>query len=108
VVKINVDGQSEINAAEGDGPVNALDKALRKALEVFYPTIKNVRLTDFKVRVIDSKSATAAKVRVLIESSDGQDIWTSVGVSTDVIEASLIALTDSIEYKLLCDEERKK
>ncbi|MDK2935909.1 MAG: citramalate synthase [Eubacteriaceae bacterium] len=107
VVKINVDGQSEINAAEGDGPVNALDKALRKALEVFYPTIKNVRLTDFKVRVIDSKSATAAKVRVLIESSDGQDIWTSVGVSTDVIEASLIALTDSIEYKLLCDEEKK-
>ncbi|WKY48626.1 citramalate synthase [Eubacteriaceae bacterium ES3] len=108
VVKINVDGQSEINAAEGDGPVNALDKALRKALEVFYPSIKNVRLTDFKVRVIDSKSATAAKVRVLIESSDGQDIWTSVGVSTDVIEASLIALIDSIEYKLLSDEEQNK
>ncbi|MGL4607111.1 MAG: citramalate synthase [Eubacteriaceae bacterium] len=107
VVKINVDGQSEINAAEGDGPVNALDKALRKALEVFYPNIRDVRLTDFKVRVIDSKSATASKVRVLIESSDGIDIWSNVGVSTDVIEASLIALIDSIEYKLLNDMERK-
>ncbi|MBC3795714.1 citramalate synthase [Acetobacterium tundrae] len=107
VVKINVDGQSEINAAEGDGPVNALDKALRKALEVFFPKISEVRLTDFKVRVIDSKAATASKVRVLIESSDGVDIWTNVGVSTDVIEASLIALIDSIEYKLLNDMERK-
>jgi|LGVF01.2.fsa_nt_gb 2-isopropylmalate synthase len=107
VVKINVDGQSEINAAEGDGPVNALDKALRKALEVFYPNIRDVRLTDFKVRVIDSKSATASKVRVLIESSDGLDIWSNVGVSTDLVEASLIALIDSIEYKLLNDMERK-
>lgn len=107
VVKVNVDGQSEINAAEGDGPVNALDKALRKALEVFYPNIRDVRLTDFKVRVIDSKSATASKVRVLIESSDGIDIWSNVGVSTDVIEASLIALIDSIEYKLFNDMERK-
>lgn len=106
VVKVNVEGQSEINAAEGDGPVNALDKALRKALEVFYPKIKEVRLTDFKVRVID-KGATASKVRVLIESTDGEDIWTNVGVSTDVIEASLIALIDSIEYKLLNDMERK-
>lgn len=106
VVKVNVEGQSEINAAEGDGPVNALDKALRKALEIFYPKIKEVRLTDFKVRVID-KGATASKVRVLIESTDGEDIWTNVGVSTDVIEASLIALIDSIEYKLLNDMERK-
>ncbi len=107
VVKVNVDGCSEINAAEGDGPVNALDKALRKALEVFYPKIKDVRLTDFKVRVIDSKSATAAKVRVLIESTDGEDIWSNVGVSTDLIEASLIALIDSIEYKCLNDMEKK-
>ncbi|MEG0378605.1 MAG: citramalate synthase, partial [Eubacterium sp.] len=106
VVKVKVEGQSEINAAEGDGPVNALDKALRKALEVFYPKIKEVRLTDFKVRVID-KGATASKVRVLIESTDGEDIWTNVGVSTDVIEASLIALIDSIEYKLLNDMERQ-
>lgn len=106
VVKVNVDGQSEISAAEGDGPVNALDKALRKALEVFYPKIKEVRLTDFKVRVID-KGATASKVRVLIESTDGEDIWTNVGVSTDIIEASLIALIDSVEYKLLNDMEKK-
>lgn len=106
IVKINVDGASEISAAEGDGPVNALDKALRKALEVFFPAIRDVRLTDFKVRVID-KGATASKVRVLIESTDGQDIWTNVGVSTDVIEASLIALVDSIEIKLLNDMERK-
>ncbi|MDO4288386.1 MAG: alpha-isopropylmalate synthase regulatory domain-containing protein, partial [Eubacterium sp.] len=106
VVKVDVEGQSAISAAEGDGPVNALDKALRKALEVFYPKIKEVRLTDFKVRVID-KGATASKVRVLIESTDGEDIWSNVGVSTDVIEASLIALIDSIEYKLLNDMERQ-
>ncbi len=106
IVKVDVDGQSAISAAEGDGPVNALDKALREALEVFYPKIREVRLTDFKVRVID-KGATASKVRVLIESTDGQDIWTNVGVSTDVIEASLIALIDSIEYKLLSDMERQ-
>lgn len=106
VVKVQVDGETAINAAEGDGPVNALDKALRSALETFYPSIKDLRLTDFKVRVID-QDATASKVRVLIESTDGEDIWTNVGVSTDVIEASLIALTDSIEYKLLSDMERK-
>ncbi len=104
MVKVNVEGTSEINAAEGDGPVNALDKALRKALEVFYPKLKEVRLIDFKVRVID-KGATASKVRVLIESTDGKDIWTNVGVSTDIIEASLIALVDSLEFKLLRDME---
>ena len=104
MVKVNVDGASEINAAEGDGPVNALDKALRKALEVFYPKLKEVRLVDFKVRVID-KGATASKVRVLIESTDGKEIWTNVGVSTDIIEASLIALVDSLEFKLLRDME---
>lgn len=106
IVKVSVDGKEAINAAEGDGPVNALDKALRAALEGFYPSIKTLRLTDFKVRVID-QGATASKVRVLIENSDGRDIWTNVGVSTDVIEASLIALTDSIEYKLLKDMEQK-
>ena len=103
---MNVEGKEAVNAAEGDGPVNALDKALRTALEDFFPKIKELRLTDFKVRVID-KGATASKVRVLIESTDGQDIWTNVGVSTDVIEASLIALVDSIEYKLLSDMERQ-
>lgn len=106
LVKVNVDGRSEITAAEGDGPVNALDVALRKALEVFYPSIADLRLTDFKVRVID-KGATASKVRVLIESTDGDEIWTNVGVSTDVIEASLVALVDSIEIKLLADMEKK-
>lgn len=100
-IKITVDGKKEITAAEGDGPVNALDRALRKALEVFYPELKNVRLTDFKVRVLDSRAATAAKVRVLIESTDGVDIWSTVGVSTDMIDASWKALSDSIEYKLL-------
>ena len=98
---------SEITAAEGDGPVHALDRALRKALEVFYPELSSVHLTDFKVRVIDSESATAAKVRVLIESTDGESVWTTVGVSTDIIEASWIALVDSIEYKLIKDLEKK-
>ena len=97
----------EITAAEGDGPVHALDRALRKALEVFYPELSSVHLTDFKVRVIDSESATAAKVRVLIESTDGESVWTTVGVSTDIIEASWIALVDSIEYKLIKDLEKK-
>ena len=107
LIKVTVDGQSEITAAEGDGPVHALDKALRKALEVFYPELSHVHLTDFKVRVIDSQSATAAKVRVLIESTDGESVWTTVGVSTDIIEASWIALVDSIEYKLLKELEKK-
>ena len=104
---MKVDGQKEITAAEGDGPVNALDKALRKALEVFYPELRDVHLTDYKVRVLDTKQATAAKVRVLIESTDGEDIWTTVGVSSDIIEASWIALVDSIEYKLIKDIEKK-
>jgi 2-isopropylmalate synthase len=101
MVKIHVGDQVEITAAEGEGPVNALDKALRKALEHFYPEIRNIKLTDYKVRVLDSNSATASKVRVLIETSDGADTWTTIGVSTDIIEASWIALVDSIEHKLL-------
>ena len=101
VIKVNVDGEEEFTAAEGDGPVNALDRALRKALEVFYPELRDVHLTDFKVRVLNPEEATAAKVRVLIESTDGKDIWTTVGVSTDILQASCIALVDSIEYKLL-------
>jgi 2-isopropylmalate synthase len=100
MIKIKVDGQDEITAAEGDGPVNALDKAVRKALERFYPEIKQIKLTDYKVRVLDSTSATAAKVRVLIESTDGDEVWTTIGVSTDIIDASWKALVDSIEYKL--------
>ncbi|MGE5472819.1 MAG: citramalate synthase [Ignavibacteriales bacterium] len=100
IIKIKVEGITEITAAEGDGPVNALDKALRKALEVFYPEISKMRLTDFKVRVLDSESATAAKVRVLIESTNGEKSWSTVGVSTNIINASWKALVDSVEYML--------
>jgi len=107
MIKINVDGKTEITAAEGDGPVNALDKALRKALEVFYPQIAAMRLTDYKVRVMDGKSATASRVRVLIESTDGNESWTTVGVSTDIIKASWLALVDSVEYKLIRDIENR-
>lgn len=107
VINITVDGQNEMTAAEGEGPVNALDKAIRKALEVFYPELKKARLVDYKVRVLDSESATEAKVRVLIESTDGIENWSTVGVSRDVIQASWIALVDSIEYKLIKDIERK-
>lgn len=107
MVKVAVDGQEEITAADGAGPVHALDKALRKALEVFYPELERVHLTDYKVRVLDTKTATAAKVRVLIESTDGVDSWTTVGVSTDIIEASWNALVDSMEHKLLKDMEEK-
>ena len=92
-----------IQAAEGDGPVHALDLALRKALARFYPSLAGMRLADFKVRVLDGGDATAATVRVLIESADSSGAWTTVGVSTDIIEASWIALVDSIEYKLYRD-----
>lgn len=107
LINISVDGKSEITASEGEGPVDALDKALRKALEVFYPELKQVRLIDYKVRVLDTKSAAGAKVRVLIESTDGKEQWSTVGVSRDIIEASWIALVDSIEYKLIKDIEDK-
>ncbi|MGE4484349.1 MAG: citramalate synthase [Oscillospiraceae bacterium] len=100
-IKVLVGDKLEITAAEGDGPVNAIDTALRKALEVFYPEIGEIRLTDYKVRVLDSESATAAKVRVLIESTDGHEYWTTVGVAVDIIQASCKALLDSIDYKLL-------
>ena len=105
VVKVHVDGKDKMSAAEGDGPVNALDKALRDALQGFYPNLNKVHLTDYKVRVLDSKDATAAKVRVLITSTDGENVWTTVGVSTDVVDASLIALIDAIEVKLIRDVE---
>ncbi|MDR3300175.1 MAG: citramalate synthase [Candidatus Accumulibacter sp.] len=108
IIKIKVDGEDEITAAEGDGPVHALDRALRKALEIFYPELANVHLTDYKVRVINGSDATAAKVRVLLQSTDGDAVWTTVGVSTDIIEASWLALVDSIEYKLLKLEEARR
>lgn len=107
VINITVEGKKEMTVAEGNGPVDALDKALRKALDVFYPQLKDVRLVDYKVRVLDTENATKAKVRVLIESTDGVETWTTVGVSQDIIQASWIALVDSIEYKLIKDIERK-
>ena len=107
MINVTVDGKEQISAAEGEGPVNALDKALRKALEVFYPQLSDVRLVDYKVRVLDSESATEAKVRVLIESTDGKESWSTVGVSRDIIQASWKALVDSIEYKLIKDIEKK-
>lgn len=93
-------GAAVHTAADGDGPVNALDNAIRKALGTIYPSLGGVRLTDYKVRVLDEKAATAATVRVLIRSTDGRRSWTTVGVSENVIEASLIALVDSLEYAL--------
>lgn len=102
-IKIRVGGELCIAAAEGDGPVHALDLALREALSHFYQSMGRCRLIDYKVRVMDSKQATAANVRVLITSTDGKDVWTTVGVSTDVIQASWLALVDSFEYRLTRD-----
>jgi 2-isopropylmalate synthase len=99
-VKLSVKGQSELMAAEGDGPVNALDKALRKSLNRFYPEIANVKLKDYKVRILEGEDGTAAKTRVLIESGDDNQTWGTVGVSENIIEASWEALVDSVEYIL--------
>ncbi|MBU2103003.1 MAG: citramalate synthase [Candidatus Omnitrophota bacterium] len=104
-IKVRVKGALRHAAAEGDGPVNALDNALRSALQSFYPTLSKMHLSDFKVRVLDAKEGTAAKVRVLIESQDEKESWTTVGVSENIIEASYDALADSIEYKLLKDSK---
>ncbi len=103
-IKVRVGNEQVHTAAEGNGPVNALDNALRKALEGFYPALKKIKLIDFKVRVIDGVDGTGAQVRVLIESSDDQMNWGTVGVSPNIIEASWIALVDSLEYGLLCRE----
>jgi 2-isopropylmalate synthase len=101
IVKVEVGGEILHTVAEGDGPVNAIDQALRKALEGVYPSLASVHLEDYKVRVMSSTDGTAAKVRVLIESSDGQGVWGTVGVSENVIEASWIALADSLHFKLM-------
>jgi len=101
-------GLEEHTAAEGDGPVNALDNALRKALEVFYPNLREVSLTDFNVRVLDSKVSTAARVRVLIESTDGHETGGTVGVSENIIQAAWEALVDSFEYKIIRDLKRRQ
>jgi 2-isopropylmalate synthase len=100
-IMLRVKGKLEHTAATGEGPVNAIDNALRKALEKFYPQLRDVRLIDYKVRVLAAGKGTAAKVRVLVESGDGTHKWGTVGVSENIIEASWQAIVDSIEYKLL-------
>lgn len=104
IIKVKVKGIEEHTAADGDGPVNALDNALRKALKSFYPNLAKMHLSDFKVRVLDEKAGTAARVRVLIQSQDENESWGTVGVSGNIIEASWQALVDSVEYKLLKDK----
>jgi 2-isopropylmalate synthase len=104
-IRVAVDGQEEHTAAEGNGPVHALDRALRKALERFYPEIRRVRLSDYKVRVLNADAATAARVRVLIQSTDGTRTWGTVGVSENVVEASWQALVDSLDYVLLASRD---
>lgn len=101
MIKLTVDGKTVHTAAEGEGPVNALDNALRKALTECYPFIKEMHLTDYKVRVLDGSEGTAAKVRVLVESSDEKETWSTVGVSENIIEASWQAVVDSLNYMFL-------
>jgi 2-isopropylmalate synthase len=105
-VRVRVKGALEHTAAAGNGPVNALDHALRKALEEFYPNLKEMRLLDYKVRILDESKGTAAKTRVLITSGDTRETWGTVGVADNIIEASWRALVDSVEYKLRADERR--
>lgn len=101
IVKVKVHGETIYTAAEGNGPLNALDNALRKALLQYYPDIKNVHLSDYKVRVLDEKGATAGKVRVLMETTDFNTTWNTLGVSSNIIEASWYALVDSLRYALI-------
>jgi len=107
-IKVKVGNSIVHTAAEGDGPVNALDQALRKALIQFYPDLTAVELTDYKVRILEETAGTASQVRVLIESSDGKEHWRTVGSSTNIIEASWLALADSIEYWLLKQADKTK
>ena len=107
-IMVRVGDQVEHTAAVGNGPVNALDNAIRKALEKFYPELREVKLLDYKVRILSTKDGTAAQTRVLIESGDGASKWGTVGVSENIIQASWQALVDSIDYKLLKEEEMDK
>jgi 2-isopropylmalate synthase len=100
-LKLRVEGECTHTVADGDGPVHALDGAMRKALEPLYPELRHVRLTDFKVRVVNVKEGTAAKVRVLVECADDRESWSTIGVSENVIEASWLALADALEYALV-------
>jgi 2-isopropylmalate synthase len=108
MVKVRVGNEIIHTVAEGNGPVNALDQALRKALLVFYPSLAAVKLVDYKVRILEESTGTESQVRVLIESSDGTDDWHTVGSSTDIIEASWLALADSLEYWLVKHEMRSR
>ena len=105
-VKVKVADRTEHTVSEGDGPVNAIDAALRKALLPSYPKLRDLQLVDYKVRVVNAREGTAARVRVVIESRDHGNVWGTVGVSENVIEASWLALVDSIEYKLFKDSEQ--
>jgi 2-isopropylmalate synthase len=105
-IKISVGDEVELTAAEGNGPVNALDHALRKALTKFYPQIGRMHLIDFKVRIVEGSEGTAARVKVLLDSRDGEEMWSTIGVSENIIDASWQALVDSIQYKL-CKDDKK-
>ncbi|MCC5896920.1 MAG: citramalate synthase [Phormidium sp. BM_Day4_Bin.17] len=107
-VKVNVNGQDSLQAAEGNGPVSALDAALRKALVDQFPAIADCHLVDYKVRILDSQSGTSAKTRVLLESTNGHDRWTTVGVSANIIDASYQAVVEGLEYGLLLQKNAKK
>ncbi|NEO55735.1 MAG: citramalate synthase [Okeania sp. SIO3B5] len=107
-VKVTVNGQDILEAAEGNGPVSALDAALRKALENFYPAIANFYLTDYKVRILDGRAGTSAKTRVLIESSNGQQRWTTLGVSCNILDASYQAVVEGLEYGLIAESRRQR
>ena len=106
-IKISVGDEEELTAAEGNGPVNALDNALRKALIKFYPQIGEMQLVDFKVRIVEGSEGTAAKVKVLFDTRDQEEMWSTIGVSENIIEASWQALVDSVQYKLSKDNVNK-
>jgi 2-isopropylmalate synthase len=100
-IKVAVNGKDLLEAAEGNGPVSALDAALRKALVNFYPEIAEFQLADYKVRILDGGAGTSAKTRVLVESTNGQQRWTTVGVSGNILDASYQAVVEGLEYGLL-------
>ena len=107
-IKLKIDDEIIHTVSEGDGPVNSIDKAIRKALIPIYPEVKLFRLNDFKVRILDSKSGTAAKVRVNIETTDGLNKWDTVGVSENIIQASYCAILDSINFGLLFNKAKAR
>ena len=102
-VKIRMEDRTVHTVAEGDGPVHALDRALHSALKEFFESLHNVRLIDYKVRVLEGTEGTGAKVRVHIQQTDGEESWTTVGVSENILEASYLALADGVRYKLIKD-----